>query len=407
VEYDFLEIGVYLIFMAISGLIAVKLQFSIVPILIAIGLLLPPNGVAVQSPGEPSLFIIHFFGEIGVLFLLLSMGLEFSIKKLINSAGTVIKNGVIYLIINAGLTLIFTLCLGWSAHEILIVVGIMNVSSSAIVAKTLVDLKRTANRETELILGQMLFEDIFVAIYLSIISAIVFSRDAHISEVLISVGAAFLFIAAFIGISLKSGEFLEKILDISSDEVLLLVIVAILITLAGVTEKLQVAEAVGALILGMVLAETSHHERILRLIVPFRDFFGAAFFFSFGLNIVPSELSGAIGVALVAVLITVAGNFAFGVIMGKTAGISRRGAVNVGLTITSRGEFSIILANLGVAAGLSATLKSFSILYVFLLAVLGPLLSKESGRIYKILAGVLGWKDAGRKKPPALKEPET
>ncbi|MDR1206653.1 MAG: cation:proton antiporter [Peptococcaceae bacterium] len=405
-EYNFLEIGAFLIFMALCGFIASRLNFSIVPLLIAVGLLLPPNGLIAYTPSESALEVIHLFGNIGVLFLLFSMGLEFSIKKLIESARTMIKSGVIYMIINVALSLIFALFLGWNTAEILIAIGIMVISSSAIVAKTLVDLKRTANKETEVILGLMLFQDIFVAMYLPIVSAVAFSHGGHISELAVSVGAAFLFIAAFIWISLKTNKWLDKVFNIASDETFFLAIVAILITIAGVADHLQVEEATGALILGLVLAETSHHERILRLIVPFRDFFGAAFFFSFGLSIIPTDLSGAVGAALTATAITIAGSLIYGAVMGRTAQISRRGAVNIGLTITSRGEFSIILANLGATAGLSPTLKSFSILYVFLLAVLGPLLSKESENIYNRLAGALNWKEpSGRGKSRGIIDP--
>jgi CPA2 family monovalent cation:H+ antiporter-2 len=334
------------------------------------------------------------------------MGLEFSLRKLIESAGTMMKSGAVYLLINVTLSLIFALLLGWNTPEVLIAIGIMIISSSAIVAKTLVDLKRTANRETEVILGLMLFQDIFAAVYLPIVSAIAFSSGRHISELAISLGAAFLFIAAFVWVSLKTGKWLDKLFDIASDETFFLVIMAVLIAMAGIADRLQIAEAVGALILGLVLAETSHHERILRLIVPFRDFFGAAFFFSFGLSITPADLSGAVGAAFAATAITVAGSLAYGVVMGRMSKISRRGAVNIGLTVTSRGEFSIILANLGVAAGLSGTLKSFSALYVFLLAVLGPLLSKESENIYGKLAGLLGWKESsGQTKSRGITDP--
>jgi CPA2 family monovalent cation:H+ antiporter-2 len=397
VEYNFLEIGIFLFFMAIAGLIASRIRFSIVPILIAVGLILPPNGINVYIPGEITLSTIEFFGNIGVLFLLFSLGLEFSIKKLIQSAGTMVKSGLIYMAVNVGLSVVFTLILGWSPSEVMIAVGIMIISSSAIVAKTLVDLKRTANKETEVILGLMLFQDIFVAVYLPVVSAIVFSTGGHISDLLKSVGVVFLFIVVFIGISLRTNKWLEKIFDIANEEAFLLTILAILIIMAGITDQLRVAEAIGALILGLVLAETSHRERILHLIVPFRDFFGAAFFFNFGLSITLTELSGAVWVAAAGVVITVAGSLIYGMIMGKAANISKRGVVNIGMTITSRGEFSIILANLSAAAGLSVTLKSFSVLYVFLLAILGPLLSRESGRIYRLLSKVFHWKDAAGK----------
>ena len=112
---------------------------------------------------------------------------------------------------------------------------------------------------------------------------------------------------------------------------------------------------------------------------------------SFGLSIDPLALKGAVWPALAAVALTLAGNFAAGLLAGRTAGLSPRASTNVGLTITARGEFSIILANLARAGGLLPVLQSFAALYVVILAVLGPLLTKESRWIYARLRPVFRW----------------
>ncbi|RYD05135.1 hypothetical protein N752_11215 [Desulforamulus aquiferis] len=139
---------------------------------------------------------------------------------------------------------------------------------------------------------------------------------------------------------------LNRWLNIPSDEVFMLAVFGALIFVAGFSETIHVAEAIGALLVGLVLAETEHLDRIEHLVVPFRDFFGAMFFFSFGLSIDPLGLGGAVWPALIAVVVTILGNFAAGLLAGKSAGLSPMGRTNVGLTIVSRGEFSIILANL-------------------------------------------------------------
>jgi CPA2 family monovalent cation:H+ antiporter-2 len=396
-EYNFLELGGLLLFVAMAGIIASRLKFSIVPIIIIMGLLLPPNGITPYSPAESTLDAVDFLGRLGVLFLLFSLGLEFSVKKLIASAGTLVKSGMIYLAINATAAVIFTLLLGWGLAEILLAVGIIIISSSAIVAKTLVDLKRTANPETEVILGLMLFQDIFMAAYLPIVSAIAISRGGRTSELILSVAFAFIVIIAFVFISLRTTRVLESVFSIASEETFLLVVLALLIFMAGASEALNISEAIGALILGLIMAETSQRNRIVHLVVPFRDFFGAAFFFGFALKISLASLQGAVLAAAAAVGLTVAGSVVYGFMMAKPAGLSKRGALNLGLTITARGEFSIVLANLGAAAGLSPVLESFSALYVVLLAVLGPLLSRWSDPIYQALAPQLGWRSEARK----------
>ncbi|KJS18287.1 MAG: hypothetical protein VR69_01290 [Peptococcaceae bacterium BRH_c4b] len=127
------------------------------------------------------------------------------------------------------------------------------------------------------------------------------------------------------------------------------------------------------------------------LVVPFRDFFGALFFFSFGLSIDPLALTGAFWPALGAVGITIAGNFISGLLAGRKSGYSHRASTNVGLTIISRGEFSIILANLAKAGGLLPILQPFAALYVLILAIIGPLLTKESKWIYSKMARIFKW----------------
>ncbi|MGI6186833.1 MAG: cation:proton antiporter, partial [Brevibacillus sp.] len=129
------------------------------------------------------------------------------------------------------------------------------------------------------------------------------------------------------------------------------------------------------------------------------DFFGAMFFFSFGLTIDPLALSGAVWLSIIAVLLTMIGNFSAGLLAGRSVGLSPKASSNIGLTIMSRGEFSIIIANLGKSGGLLEILQPFAALYVLILAITGPLLTKESKRIYNLLNRVIPLERMGRKKP--------
>jgi monovalent cation:H+ antiporter-2, CPA2 family len=245
----------------------------------------------------------------------------------------------------------------------------------------LFDLRRTVNPETEMILGIIMFEDVFLAVYLSLVSGIVLSGATSFLGVLKSGGLALGFILGVIVLGRVATPVLNRIFRISSNEVFLLVLFAALFLFAGLGETIHVAEAIGALLLGLVLAETEHGERMAHLIVPFRDFFGALFFFGFGLTIDPFALGGAVLPVIGAVVVTLIGNILAGVLAGKTARLSPGQSLNVGLTIVSRGEFSIIMANVAKAGGLLPVLQPFSALYVLILAILGPLLTKESERI--------------------------
>ncbi|MGF9602675.1 K(+)/H(+) antiporter subunit KhtU [Bacillus subtilis] len=389
------EVGTALVLVAIASVIANKIKFSIIPFLIVLGMLVGPHAPKIgiiDLTFIQSSEIIEFFGRMGVLFLLFYLGLEFSVGKLIKSGKSIAVGGTIYILINFSLGLLYGFITGFSFLEVLILAGVITISSSAIVAKVLVDLKRTANPETELILGIIMFEDIFLAVYLSVVSGLVLGDATSVGSALLSILIAFGYMLLFFIAARKLPPLLNKLLDIRSNEVFIIVIFAALFFIAGFSETIHVAEAIGALLLGLVFSETEHSDRIEHLVVPFRDFFGAMFFFSFGLSIDPFSLGEAVWLALGAVILTILGNFIAGMVAGQRAGLSHKASSNIGLTIVSRGEFSIIVANLGIAGGLSATLKPFAALYVLILAILGPLVTKESKRIYRLLNKVFKWK---------------
>lgn len=389
------EVGTALVLVAIASVIANKIKFSIIPFLIVLGMLVGPHAPKmgiIDLTFIQSSEIIEFFGRMGVLFLLFYLGLEFSVGKLIKSGKSIAVGGTIYILINFSLGLLYGFITGFSFPEVLILAGVITISSSAIVAKVLVDLKRTANPETELILGIIMFEDIFLAVYLSVVSGLILGDATSVGSALLSILIAFGYMLLFFIAARKLPPLLNKLLDIRSNEVFIIVIFAALFFIAGFSETIHVAEAIGALLLGLVFSETEHSDRIEHLVVPFRDFFGAMFFFSFGLSIDPFSLGEAVWLALGAVILTILGNFIAGMVAGRRAGLSHKASSNIGLTIVSRGEFSIIVANLGIAGGLSATLKPFAALYVLILAILGPLVTKESKRIYRLLNKVFKWK---------------
>ena len=357
------EVGTALVLVAIASVIANKIKFSIIPFLIILGMLVGPHAPQagiIDLTFIESREVIEFFGRMGVLFLLFYLGLEFSVGKLVKSGRSIAAGGTIYILINFSLGLIYGFITGFSFLEVLVLAGVITISSSAIVAKVLVDLKRTANPETELILGIIMFEDIFLAVYLSVVSGLVLGDATSVGGALLSIVIAFGYMLLFFIAARKLPPLLNKLLDIRSNEVFVIVIFAALFFIAGFSETIHVAEAIGALLLGLVFSETAHSDRIEHLVVPFRDFFGAMFFFSFGLSIDPFSLGDAVWLALGAVLLTIAGNFIAGMIAGRRAGLSHKASSNIGLTIVSRGEFSIIVANLGIAGGLSASLKPFA-----------------------------------------------
>jgi CPA2 family monovalent cation:H+ antiporter-2 len=396
-EHLVFEIGLALGLIALGGLISAKLRFSVIPFYILIGMAVGPHAMELwhfDFRFIDSAPFIDFMGRIGVLFLLFYLGLEFSVGRLIKSGRSIVVGGSIYIGINFTLGLLLGFLSGFPLAETLVIAGITTISSSAIAAKVLVDLKRTANSETEMILGIIMFEDVFLAVYISILSGFVLSDSSSLGGVLLSALVALGFMLAVLILGRKAVPLLNKWLRIRSNELFALVVFGTLFLVAGFSETIHVAEAIGALLVGLVLAETEHAKRIEHLIMPFRDFFGAVFFFSFGLSIDPMSLGGnAVWLALAAVVITLIGNFSAGMIAGRTASLSPKASANIGLTIVARGEFSIIMANLGKDGGLMEILQPFAAVYVLILAILGPLLTKQSKPIFIMLNRWFKFKD--------------
>ncbi|GAB7389017.1 cation:proton antiporter [Bacillaceae bacterium] len=399
-DHMIFEVGTALMLVALASVFAKKLKFSIIPFLIVLGMLVGPHAPTIgilDFRFIESQSIIDFLGRIGVLFLLFYLGLEFSVSKLIKSGRNIVFGGSVYVLLNFLLGLAYGFFVHLPIYETLILAGMASVSSTAIVAKVLVELRRTGNPETELILGMILFDDIFLAVFLSVMSGLLLGGATSISGVILSVSISIVYMLLFFIIARKGAPILNKLLNVSSNEILIIVVFAALFFIAGFSVKIHVAEAIGALLFGLALSETEHSKKIEQLVVPFRDFFGAIFFFSFGLSIDPFSLGNAIWIAIGAVLVTIVGNVVAGMIAGRKAGLSHKASLNIGLTVMARGEFSIVVANLGITAGLMPMLKPFSALYVLILAILGPLLAKESKHIYNVLNKIFKWSESKEK----------
>jgi CPA2 family monovalent cation:H+ antiporter-2 len=390
-DHVILEVGLALALIGFAVALASKLGLSNVPFLILIGMAVGPH--APQFGVFDFRFIeteslISFMGRIGVLFLLFYLGLESNVTRLIEAGRSIVAGGSIYLGINFTAGFLYAYLAGMPLRESLIVAGLTSISSSAIVAKILFDYRRTANPETGLILGITMFEDVFLAVYLSLISGIVLSGASSVAGVLSSGGIALGFIVGLMVIGRWATPLLNWLLRISSNEVFVIVVFASLFLFAGLGETIHVAESVGALLLGLILGETEHSERMERLIVPFRDFFGAVFFFSFGLSIDPFSLGGAAWYAIGAAMLSLVCVLIAGLIVGRRARMSPAGSLNISFTLLARGEFSIIIAGLAQAGGLLGLLQPFAALYVLILASAAPLLAKESERIYGLFARI-------------------
>ena len=413
-----LEIGIAVLLVALVGLLANRLKFSVIPFFIIIGMLLGnkeyPTFLAnlLDQANNPSLVhtidkiwgfftfseskpFIEFMGRLGVLFLLFYLGLEFSVGRLIKSGKSIVTGGSLYVLIN----FVSGLLIGWLMNlpfkEMMVMCGLMTSSSTAIVAKVLTDLKRTANPETEVIMGMIMFDDLFIAMHISFLSGLILTGGTSFWAVAGTSLLALGFILAFLILGRKLVPFIDKILQEKSSELFILVIFSLLFVIAGFSETIHVAEAIGALMAGLVFADSKYIKKIEAMVLPYKDFFGAMFFFSFGLSIDIYTLGGAFGWATLAAVITVIGNIASGYFAAHFSKMNPKTSFDIGFTLSARGEFSIIMANIGKAGGLLPVIQSFVVVYVLILSIVSPLLTKESRKLWSGLFG----KDEKTSKP--------
>lgn len=267
------QIGLAIALMAVATLIAGRLKLSVVPLLILVGFAVGPHAPSfgildlrfIQS--QP---LIDFMGRLGILFLLFYLGLEFSASRLLASGRSVIIALAVTVTINLAIGLFFGRSLGFPIREVLVVGGIFMCSSTTIVAKIILDLKRTARPETGIIMGITMGEDVVLVLYLAVVSGLVLFGSASIASATTSLTVALTFVILLLtlGRYLAQRQRLTRWLGRLSEEAFLLVIFAALFLVAGLAESLGLAEALGALLIGLVVAETGHAHRMQNLSFP-------------------------------------------------------------------------------------------------------------------------------------------
>jgi CPA2 family monovalent cation:H+ antiporter-2 len=346
-----------------------------IPLFMIAGVVLGPHTGGIDLVEHPE--DLELLASLGLILLLFHLGLEFSLGDMVSGGRRLLGVGAVNLVLNVGGGFLFGLWLGWGTAEALVLAGALGISSSAIVTKLLTELRRLANRETPLILGLIVVEDLFLALYLAALQPVLGGAEGA-GEAVGQLLTAFAFLVALTAAARWGSRAVGTLVASDDDELLVISFVGLAVLVAGVAEELGVSDAIGAFMVGLILAESPVAERIDRLVLPLRDTFAAVFFFAFGLSIDPSTVGDVAGPVAVAVVLSVVLKLGAGLFAARAQGFGRVGSANVGLTILSRGEFSLILATLAVGAGLDARLGPFVALYVLVLAVIGPLLAARS-----------------------------
>ena len=379
------ELAVTIGVLGVLGLGASRFGLSAIPAYLFAGIILGPNEpdfVQVVQPSE----VTHFVAEIGLIFLLFFLGLEFSVDRLVRSGRHVGLGGAADLFVNAGLGLLVGLAAFGPSFAALVLAACIYVSSSAIAVKALIDFRRLADDETDLVLAILLFEDIAIAAMLGFVA----TGGGTVATTAGVTAKALAFVGGSLAASRWLGAPLGRLLSRLELEFFLLAVFGFVIAMSAVAKELGMSEAIGALMAGVVLSDSGVREEIEHRFFAVRDVFAALFFFVFALTIDLSRTADVGWIVMVALIATLIGKVGVGVVAGRLGGFSVRQGINAGAALVAHGEFTIILAQLAAGnVALSVAdrddIAAFAGLYVLASATIGVILMKESKRLARVL----------------------
>jgi CPA2 family monovalent cation:H+ antiporter-2 len=394
-----LELGGVILGLGILGRVAGRLGLSPIPLYLLAGLAFGKGGLLpLVTAGQ----FIQTGAEIGVILLLLLLGIEYSAEELTGALRRSAAAGAVDLALNFTPGLAAGLLLGWPLLAALVLGGVTYVSSSGIAAKLLGELGRLGNRETPIVLSLLVMEDLAMAAYLPILTGLLAAGSLLARAVPVVVALAT--VAVVLAVTLRWGHTISQLVFTPNDEVLLLVVLGLALLVAGLAQRLGVSAAVGAFLVGIAISGPAAASA-RPLLVPLRDLFAAVFFVFFGLQTDPAQLPGVALPALALAVVTLLTKVVTGWWAARRVGIGLAGRLRAGTVLVARGEFSIVIAGLAVAAGLQARLGPLATAYVLALAVLGPLVTRAADPLAAILRRLARPSGEHAAGPPATAAP--
>jgi CPA2 family monovalent cation:H+ antiporter-2 len=386
---ELLELGQLFVVVAVAGAFALRLGLSVIPLYVVGGVLAGPfvagrMGLPYVTNGE----VVTLFAEVGIVLLLFFLGLEFSLDRLLESRTRITRAGVADIAVNLPLGIAIGLVLGWSLVESLLLGGIVYISSSAIITKSLIDLGWIANPEAEPMLGTLVFEDLFIAVYLAVVTSLVLGGEGGLGSVGRSLAVAFGFLGLLLVAVQYGTRLFTGVLDGTGREAFVLRTLAVVVPVSGAALVLGVSEAVAAFFVGMGFATSGHRERIERLLAPVRDVFGAVFFFWIGVGTDPTLLVAAAVPLVLAVALTTPAKVVSGYLGGRVYDLSKRRSLRVGVGMVPRGEFSLVIAALaasGTTPVMREVIPAFAVGYVLVMSGLGTVLMERSEFVERLV----------------------
>ena len=376
-----IEFGAIILSLGLLGRVAGRFSFSPIPLYLLAGLAFGEGGLLPLGASEE---FVAIGAEIGVILLLLMLGLEYTASDLVSNLKTQYPAGLVDAALNALPGAAMALLLGWGPVAAVVLAGVTWISSSGVIAKVMGDLGRLGNRETPVLLSILVLEDLAMAVYLPIITALLAGVGLASGSVTLAITLGVAGLVLFL--ALRYGRVISRFVSSDDPEKLLLVVLGLTLLVAGIAQQLQVSSAVGAFLVGIALsgevAEGAHN-----LLSPLRDLFAAMFFVFFGLHTDPASIPPVLLPTLALAAVTAGTKIATGYWAAKRAGISANGRWRAGGTLVARGEFSVVIAGLAVTAGIEPSIGPLATTYVLVLVILGPLTARYTESIARRLPG--------------------
>ncbi|MCT9934270.1 cation:proton antiporter [Planotetraspora sp. A-T 1434] len=366
----FLEFGAVLLGLGVLGALALRVGVSPIPLYLIAGLAFGTGGIL---PLTTSKEFVSVGAQLGVILVMLPLGLEYTADELVTSLKGNSRAGIVDVVVNAAPGAVCALLLGWGPVAAVAMAGVTYATSSSITARILSDLGWIGNRETPVVLSLLVFEELAMAIYLPILTAML----AGLSFLggALTVGIALATVSVVLLVALRGGRLIQVFMARPNPEVLVLKMVGLALLVAGVAQQLHVSAAVGAFLVGIVLSGKLA-EDAQALLIPMRDLFAAMFFVFFGLQTDPATIGPVAGLAALLALVSMVTKLVTGAYAARRAGIARAGRVRAGMALIPRGEFNIVIAGLAVTAGAHPDLGPVAAAYVLILAAFGPLAAR-------------------------------
>ena len=359
------------------------LGYIIAGLLVGSNLKLTPSVVDIDN--------VKVLAEIGVIFLLFSLGLEFSFKKLVRVGGAASITAFVEIIFISIAGYMFGKFLGWQTMDCLFLGGMLASSSTTIILRSFDDLGVKSKNYAKIVFGVLVVEDIVVILLMVILSTIAVTNTFDGVEMLFTIGKLVFFLVLWflMGIYLLPSllKLLKKILD---DEALMLLSIGLCLGMVVVATKVGFSAELGAFIMGSILAETTSAERIEHVIKPVKELFGAIFFVSVGMLIDPILVVEYGWAVLGITLLTIFGKLFSTIIGAVLSGQNLKQAVQVGMSMAQIGEFAFIVATLGLSLGvISDFLFPIAVGASAVTTFTTPYMIKYSDRFYNFIEKIL------------------